>query len=228
MSTASLATLREHEVRIPCSNATLCGDLALPAGARGLVIFAHGSGSSRFSPRNRVVAEVLHGHHLATLLFDLLTPTEAESEAASGELRFNIPFLADRLEQVTRWVRLQDPLGSLGIGYFGASTGAAAALVAASRDPDVQAVVSRGGRSDLAGEAVARVNAPTLLIAGALDEPVIRWNEESARLLPGIKHLVLVPGAGHLFSEPGSLEHAAGLAAEWFELYLSNPAAPQA
>lgn len=224
MSTASLSTLRENEVRIPCSNVNLCGDLAIPAGAKGLVIFAHGSGSSRFSPRNRLVAEALHRHHLGTLLFDLLTPTEAEAEAASGELRFNIPFLTARLEQVTRWVRLQPSLENLGIGYFGASTGAAAALVAAAKDPDVQAVVSRGGRSDLAGDAILRVNAPVLLISGALDEPVIRWNEESSRSLPGIKHMVLVPGAGHLFSEPGTLEHVADLAAEWFGLYLSHPA----
>jgi putative phosphoribosyl transferase len=216
-----LSALREYEVRIPCPGALLHGDVAIPAGAQGLVIFAHGSGSSRRSPRNRLVAEEMHHRRLATLLFDLLTPGEAASEARTGALRFNIPMLTERLVAATRWAQKDHKTRSLGIGIFGASTGAAAALCAAARIPETQALVSRGGRTDLAGVDISRVTAPTLLIVGELDEPVLKWNEQSFELLPGIKHLVRVSGATHLFEEPGTLEEVATLAASWFEHYLT-------
>jgi putative phosphoribosyl transferase len=217
-----LSALREYEVRIPCLEVLLHGDVAIPAGAQGLVIFAHGSGSSRRSPRNRLVAEVMHHRRLATLLFDLLTPAEAASEARTGALRFNIPMLTERLVAATRWAREDKKTRSLGIGLFGASTGAAAALCAAARISEVQALVSRGGRTDLAEGDINRVTAPTLLIVGELDEPVLKWNEESFELLPGIKHLARVNGATHLFEEPGTLEEVAALAASWFEHYLTS------
>jgi dienelactone hydrolase len=219
--TATLTTLRETEVDIPCHQVQLKADVAIPSGVRGVVVFAHGSGSGRLSPRNRLVAEELHRKGLATVLFDLLTPREAAAEAESASLRFNIPLLTERLAEVVRWVRGYQPLSQLGIGLFGASTGAAAALAVSAINPDVQAVVSRGGRTDLAANSIDRVNAPVLLIAGALDAPVIRWNEETLARLRGIKHLVLVPSAGHLFPEPGTLEHVAQLAGDWFERYLS-------
>lgn len=219
---AELSTLRELEVRIPCPGAQLHGDLAIPAGAHGLVIFAHGSGSSRLSPRNRLVADEMHHRQLATLLFDLLTPAEAVSESRTGELRFNIPFLTDRLASSVRWAQQDRDVQDLGIGLFGASTGAAAALAVAADFPDIQAVVSRGGRTDLAGAAVSRVNAPTLLIVGELDTPVMKWNEESLARLPGIKHLAGVSDATHLFAEPGALEEVAAIAGSWFSHYLSK------
>ncbi|MEX1113668.1 MAG: dienelactone hydrolase family protein [Akkermansiaceae bacterium] len=218
----TLSILREYEARIPCAGVTLQADVAIPAGAEGMVIFAHGSGSSRLSPRNRRVAAEMHRKGLATLLFDLLTPGEAASEAQTGALRFNIPFLAERLVSVTGWARRENQLRKLAIGYFGASTGAAAALAAAAAMPQIQAVASRGGRTDLAGEMVKRVDAPTLLIVGELDHPVIQWNEKTMEQLPGIKHLSLIQGASHLFEEPGTLEKVAELAASWFELYLRN------
>jgi dienelactone hydrolase len=222
MST-TLSILREHEVQIPCAGVTLHGDVTIPAGAEGLVIFAHGSGSSRLSPRNRLVAGEMHRKGLATLLFDLLTPKEAASEARTGALRFNIPFLTERLVGATDWAQQEQELKDLTIGYFGASTGAAAALAAAAAIPQIQAVVSRGGRSDLAGEMVKRVEAPTLLIVGELDQPVIQWNEKTMEQLPGIKHLSLIDGASHLFEEPDTLEKVAELAASWFKLYLRKP-----
>jgi len=220
---ASLATLREMEVEIPAAGVTLHGDITVPGHSHGLVIFAHGSGSSRRSPRNRHVAGVMHHHQLATLLFDLLTPGEAAEDEHTGALRFNIPFLANRLVAVTRWAQHDALLKTLGIGYFGASTGAAAALVAAARIPEVQAVVSRGGRSDLAGGALGSVEAPTLFIAGDRDPHIVRWNRESLERLPGVKRLSLVPGATHLFEEPGTLEKVAELAADWFHQYLTKP-----
>ncbi len=219
---AFLSTLQEHEVEIPCPGAVLRGDLSIPVGATGLVIFAHGSGSSRLSPRNRLVANELHRKKLATLLFDLLTPREAIAEAHTGELRFNIPMLTERLVAVTRWAQQQESVKNLGIGFFGASTGAAAALVAAAKIPEVQAVVSRGGRTDLAGDAIEQVRAATLLIVGALDDAVIDWNEESLELLRGEKHLSLIADATHLFAEPGALEEVAELAANWFESHLTH------
>ena len=219
---AELSTLRELEVRIPCPGAQLHGDLVVPTGAHGLVIFAHGSGSSRLSPRNRLVADEMHRQQLATLLFDLLTPEEAVSEARTGELRFNIPFLTERLAATIRWAQQDREVQNLGMGLFGASTGAAAALVAAASFPDIQAVVSRGGRTDLAGAAITQVKAPTLLIVGELDTPVMQWNEESLARLPGIKHLARVSDATHLFAEPGALEEVSSIAASWFSHYLSK------
>jgi pimeloyl-ACP methyl ester carboxylesterase len=163
----------------------------------------------------------MHHRKLATLLFDLLTPAEAASEARTGALRFNIPMLTDRLMAAARWARGEKKTSNLGIGLFGASTGAAAALCAAARIPEIQALVSRGGRTDLAGVDTSRVTAPTLLIVGELDESVLKWNEESLALLPGIKHLARISGATHLFEEPGTLDEVAALAASWFEHYLS-------
>lgn len=217
----SLPIPREIEVRIPCSGVVLHGDVVIPAGAKGVVVFAHGSGSNRLSPRDRLVAGEIHRKGLATLLFDLLSPGEAAAETRTGELRFNIPLLTGRLVAATRWARQNKDLMHLGIGYFGASTGAAAALAAAAAFPDIQAVVSRGGRTDLAGEAIPRVQAPTLLIVGALDHPVVQSNRETFERLQGVKRLSLVGGASHLFEEPGALEHVAELAAAWFELHLS-------
>ncbi len=218
----SLSPYAEHEVTIPCGDAVLQGDLIIPAPAKGLVIFAHGSGSSRNSPRNRSVAWELNHRGLATLLFDLLTPDEAVAEAYTGALRFDIPFLTGRLIAATRWAQQEDSLQRLAIGYFGASTGAAAALAAAAELPEIAAVVSRGGRSDLAGDAVRHVKAATLLIAGEKDSPVVEWNHETLRQLGGTKKFILVSGATHLFSEPGALEKVAALAAEWFEEHLGH------
>lgn len=192
----------------------------MPDGAHGLVIFAHGSGSSRHSPRNCWVAGIMHGKKLATLLFDLLTPAEAEAEARGGELRFDIPFLTGRLLAASHWARSHPSSRRLGCGYFGASTGAAAALAAAAELPEIQAVVSRGGRTDLAGAAVARVKSPTLLIVGSLDYPVVRWNQQTMQQLTCEKRLVLVEGATHLFAEPGTLEQVAELAGDWFANHL--------
>jgi putative phosphoribosyl transferase len=222
----SLSTLREIPVSIPCGGVRLEGDLAIPAGAEGLVIFAHGSGSSRLSVRNRFVAGQMHHEHLATLLFDLLTPQEAREEANTGALRFNIPFLKDRLIAATRWAMEQESVNELQPGYFGASTGAAAALAAAAEIPEIKAVVSRGGRTDLAGAAAKSVNAATLLIVGELDYPVLDWNEQTLDLLPGVKQLSVIPGATHLFPEPEALEEVAQLAAAWFALHLSHLTPP--
>jgi putative phosphoribosyl transferase len=221
MNTA-LSNFREAEVEIPCSDVVLTGDLVIPSSAEGLVIFAHGSGSSRLSPRNRMVAAEMHHRGLGTLLFDLLTPGEALDEAATGALRFNIAFLTERLVAATHWALEDDRVKRLGIGFFGASTGAAAALCAAAEIPEVQAVVSRGGRTDLAGDAAGRVRAPTLLIVGELDFPVIPLNEATCERLPQTKHLAIVDGATHLFHEAGALEHVAELAASWFETYLKK------
>ncbi len=211
---------RFREVLIPCGETRLEGDLTVPYGARGIVVFAHGSGSSRRSSRNRFVAEQINVLGLATLLFDLLTPWEAEAEASTGELRFNIPFLAGRLRDATRWVREEPSLDGLGIGYFGSSTGAAAALAAATDDPSIGAIVSRGGRTDLAGTEVENVRAATLLIGGGLDYMVIRWNKETYDRLRCEKRISIVEGASHLFEEPGKLEEVAELAASWFKLHL--------
>lgn len=219
----SLSTLRESTIRIPVGDLELGGSLAIPAAASGVVIFAHGSGSSRMSPRNRMVASELHHSGLATLLFDLLTPGEEQSEEASGALRFNIPLLTRRLVAAVHWVKNEEGLKRLGLGLFGASTGAAAALCAAAEVADVQAVVSRGGRTDMAGDAVERVHAATLLIAGEQDAPVIAWNHATLLRLAGLKHLTAVRGASHLFAEPGALERVAMLAAAWFKLHLLEP-----
>lgn len=205
----------------------LGASLAIPDQPRGIVLFAHGSGSSRFSRRNRYVAEVLQGVGLATLLMDLLTPGEEEAERFTRHLRFDIELLADRLGAAVQWVSRQPETGNLSLGLFGASTGAAAALVAAARDPDrVAAVVSRGGRPDLAAAALADVRAPTLLIVGGADEVVLDLNRDALATLRCEKRLEIVPGATHLFEEPGALEQAAELAAHWFQQRL--PAAPPA
>jgi putative phosphoribosyl transferase len=196
----------------------LPGDLVLPDGAEAVVVFAHGSGSSRRSPRNVQVAEHLHGAKLGTLLFDLLTDPEAEDRARV----FDIELLAHRLEGAVRWVWRWPGLGHRPVGVFGASTGAAAALVVASRVREIAAVVSRGGRPDLAGEALERVTAPTLLIVGGQDHEVLELNRAAQRRLRGDAKLEIVPGATHLFEEEGALERVAELAAEWFATHVNG------
>lgn len=207
-----------REVLIELEGATLDGALGLPKNAQGLVLFAHGSGSSRHSPRNRYVAQILQSHGIGTLLFDLLTRHEESVDQYNGELRFDIPFLSRRLLGATRWIKNSPNTKELKIGYFGASTGAAAALVAAAELPEiVSTVVSRGGRPDLAGRALTLVSASTLLIVGGDDKQVITMNREAlAKLKCPDKKLVIIPGATHLFEEPGTLEEVARIAAEWF------------
>jgi putative phosphoribosyl transferase len=212
---ATPSSVAEFDVSIPCGDVALQGDLALPRNPAGLVIFAHGSGSSRASVRNRMVAREMHRRGLATLLFDLMTPREVEADAAGAFLRFEIPVLTERLIAATRWVQGEDGIARLPIGYFGSSTGAAAALAAAAELPEIAAVVSRGGRTDLAGERVRDIHAATLLIVGEQDHPVLRWNRETYRELTCPKRLAVVEGATHLFSEPGTLETVAGLAGDW-------------
>ncbi len=214
----------EQEVRLSASGVTLVGDLARPAAARGAVLFAHGSGSSRHSPRNRAVARVLRSSGLATLLIDLLTRTEEAEDAATGHLRFDIALLARRLVAVTDWLRQEPATARLPVGYFGASTGGGAALVAAAERPEVFAVVSRGGRPDLAGPALPQVSVPTLLIVGGDDVPVIAMNRAAAARLRAEVRIEIVPGASHLFEEPGALERVSALAARWFEDHLPPPA----
>ena len=208
-------------VRIAAGRAALDGDLSLPKDAGSVVVFAHGSGSSRHSSRNRYVAQELRRAGLGTLLMDLLTAEEEEVDARTAHLRFDIGLLAQRLEAATDWLRADPQTSGMAIGYFGASTGGGAALVAAADRPeDVGAVVSRGGRPDLAGAALPRVKAPTLLIVGGRDEPVIAMNREALAQLRCEKRLEIVPGATHLFEEPGTLEVVARLAAGWFESHL--------
>lgn len=219
----------ETEVSIEAVKVTLEGTLGLPEHAAGIVLFAHGSGSSRHSPRNRYVAQVLQSKGIGTLLFDLLTSKEEAIDQYNAELRFNIPFLAKRLVGATEWLLCQPDTQTLKVGYFGASTGAAAALVAAAELPDaVAAVVSRGGRPDLAADALGTVRAPTLLIVGGDDVPVIGMNQEAlSKMRCPEKKLVIVPGATHLFEEPGTLEEVARLAAEWFAEHLTPVAQPR-
>jgi dienelactone hydrolase len=208
-------------VRIPAGDTVIEGDLAVPERAAGLVIFAHGSGSSRFSRRNRAVATVLVEGGFATLLLDLLTRDEEAVDEHTGRFRFDIDRLAERVIAAIDWAGNQPALEALPIGCFGASTGAAAALLAAAARPArVRAVISRGGRPDLAGDALARVEAPTLLIVGGHDEPVIELNEQARRHLRARAQTTIVPGATHLFEEPGALENVARLALEWCQLYL--------
>jgi putative phosphoribosyl transferase len=210
-----------HNIRIPTDQAHLDGILYIPEEPRGLVLFVHGSGSSRFSVRNQFVAQVLNQAKLSTLLFDLLTPDEDEIDSRTGELRFDINFLASRLLDVTRWCLQQHQLGDLPIGYFGASTGGGAALVAAAQKPNwVQAIVSRGGRPDLARESLAYVQAPTLLIVGGEDNAVIDMNQQALTQLTCKTAMEIVPGATHLFAEPGTLEQVAELAKYWFMNHL--------
>jgi dienelactone hydrolase len=209
------------DVVVPVGEVALEGTLVVPERPLGIVLFAHGSGSGRHSPRNRRVAAALNGVGIGTLLLDLLTPEEERVDRVTARHRFDIDLLARRLVAAIDWLR--DSRGrSLGIGLFGASTGAAAALVAAAaRQEDVVAVVSRGGRPDLAGPALTRVRAPTLLIVGGADEQVLELNRRALELLRTEKKLVVVPGATHLFEEPGALEQVARLAAEWFSSYLT-------
>ena len=218
----------ERLVRVAAARVLLEGNLTLPEGARGIVLFAHGSGSSRFSPRNCYVAQQLNREKLATLLVDLLSPEEEAVDLRTARLRFNIGLLAERLVGVTGWLVRQPDTRPLRIGYFGASTGAAAALVAAAERPQiVRAIVSRGGRPDLAGPALARVEAPTLLIVGGDDTPVIELNRAALAQLRCEKRLVIVPGATHLFEEPGALDEVARLARQWFERHLAREETPQ-
>ena len=203
-------------VRIPSGSVNLGGDLNLPPGARSVVLFAHGSGSSRHSPRNQYVAQVIRAAGIGTLLFDLLTRDEEAVDLHTGRLRFDIGLLARRLVDATDWIARTAK--GLRVGYFGASTGGGAALVAAAElGSQIGAVVSRGGRPDLAGEALSRVRSPTLLIVGGRDLPVIQMNEEAYARLRCVKELKIVPGATHLFEEPGALEEVARLATEWFQ-----------
>jgi dienelactone hydrolase len=218
------APVAERLVHVEAGPVTLEGNLGLPETALGVVVFAHGSGSSRHSPRNRYVAEALQAGGLGTLLLDLLTPEEEAVDVRTGHLRFDIGLLAERLVGATEWLARQGDTRELRVGYFGASTGGGAALVAAAARPDaVGAVVSRGGRPDLAGSALARVRAPTLLIVGGDDVPVIAMNQAALGELACEKRLTIVPGATHLFEEPGALEQVARLAREWFQRYLRRP-----
>lgn len=211
----------EHPVIIPVENIHLDGILYIPSYAIGLVIFVHGSGSSRFSVRNQYVARVLNEAKLATLLFDLFTPEEDVIDTRTSEFRFDIDLLASRLEAVTDWCTKQLITHDLSIGYFGASTGGGAALVAAAKKSSViKAVVSRGGRPDLAGKYIPEVKAPTLLIVGGNDVPVIEMNNEALRKMNCIKELTIVPDATHLFEEKGALSQVASLAKKWFVQYL--------
>ncbi len=216
------STLHSGPVQVPIGDRRLDGDLTLPAGATGLVLFAHGSGSGRKSPRNRYVADVLATRGgFATLLIDLLTPAEEDVDRRTAHLRFDIPLLAARLALIIDWLRTQPETRPLQIGLFGASTGGGAALVtAADRPNDIAAVVSRGGRPDLANGALARVKAPTLLVVGARDTSVLKLNQDARQRMPGDVELATVPGATHLFEEPGALERVAELATQFFEKKL--------
>jgi pimeloyl-ACP methyl ester carboxylesterase len=218
------AILDDRQVRVQTGAAELTGNLLIPTAAEGIVVFAHGSGSGRHSPRNRFVADVLVNKGLATLLIDLLTQEEEMIDLQTAELRFDIRLLAERLGGVTDWLAGEPSTADLLVGYFGASTGAAAALIAAADRPKkVRAIVSRGGRPDLAEPALPRVTQPTLLIVGGEDEVVIDLNRLALVKLGGIKQLVIIPGATHLFEEPGALEQVAALASEWFLRYLQAP-----
>lgn len=210
-------------VRIRAGNVALEGNLAVPPAARGVVLFAHGSGSSRHSPRNRAVAHALREGGLATLLIDLLTPQEEIVDEETGELRFDIGLLADRLVDAADWLGTNEETRPLSIGLFGASTGGGAALVAAAQRPTaIRAVVSRGGRPDLAGPFLSQVRAPTLLIVGGRDSVVIDLNREASARLRCEKKLEIIPGATHLFEEPGALEEVARLARDWFRRFLAK------
>lgn len=223
--------IKEHEsetrilsIRIPIKQAQLEGELTIPANAEGIILFAHGSGSSRHSPRNQYVAQVIRQSGNATLLFDLLTPAEEIEDNITAALRFDIRLLAQRLVVATHWIRNDPETQRLRIGYFGSSTGGGAALVAAAElGKDISAVVSRGGRPDLAGGALAHVQSPTLLIVGEYDEVVIRLNEEALAKLRCEKELTIIPRATHLFEEKGALEQVARLAADWFQRHLHCP-----
>lgn len=211
-----------HSAHVPVGDVVLEADIAIPHQARGVVLFAHGSGSSRFSTRNRYVARQLQQAGLATVLADLLTPAEEQTDARGGEIRFDIGLLATRLGQLTDWLAGQERSAELSRGYFGASTGAAAALAAAAQRPSrVGAVVSRGGRPDLAGQLLSGVHQATLLIVGERDPVVLEINQQALPKIPAEAHLAIVPGASHLFEEPGALEQVARLARDWFAGHLT-------
>jgi pimeloyl-ACP methyl ester carboxylesterase len=213
--------VKSRLIYIPVGRDEIQGDLHIPEKSIAIVVFAHGSGSSRHSPRNKYVADVLNEAGVSTLLIDLLTPDEELVDFQTGHLRFDIDLLADRLSTVTQWMRGQSAIAGLHIGYFGASTGAAAALVAAARHPDVvEAIVSRGGRPDLAGPWLMKVHAPTLLIVGGNDRVVIELNYQASAELKTEHRVEIVPNAGHLFEEAGALEMVAALARDWFEDHL--------
>ena len=223
MTDSAYAAGTERRVSVLAGGVTLEGDLGLLRDARGLVLFAHGSGSSRHSPRNRFVATVLREAGLATLLIDLLTPEEESEDLRTARLRFDIGLLAERLVGATDWLSRESETHRLPLGYFGASTGGGAALVAAAERPDAaRAVVSRGGRPDLAGSALERVRAPTLLIVGGQDYEVLELNMRSLERIRTEKELAVIPGATHLFEEPGALEQVAALARDWFVRYLGE------
>ena len=222
MNTLGNTSSTEQSVQISVDRCRLNGDLSLPSGARGLVLFAHGSGSSRHSPRNRQVARTLNEAGLGTLLMDLLTVEEEAVDRQTRHLRFDVPMLSRRLCGALGWLHEQPETQSLKVGIFGASTGAGAALIAAATRPDdVAAVVSRAGRVDMAGKALPLVKAPTLLIVGGADVPVIGMNREAQAKMTAETELVTVPGASHLFEEPGTLEEVARLATGWFSRYLA-------
>lgn len=212
----------QRAVSIAAGKAVLEGNLALPAHAVGIIVFAHGTGSSRQSPRNRFVAEHLNARGLGTLLVDLLSSEEEKADERTNGYRFNIDLLAKRLVVATRWLQQDEETRHLKIGYFGASTGAAAALVAAADNPsDVHAIVSRGGRPDLAGDSLAKVQAPTLLIVGGEDRQVLALNQKALEEILVAKELIIIPWATHLFEEPGALEEVATFAGQWFSCYLA-------
>ncbi len=213
----------DRSISIEANAVVLPGFVDIPAGARGVVLFAHGSGSSRFSPRNNYVAQALRDAHVGTLLFDLLTAEEERIDEETRDFRFDIPLLTRRLVGATGWAQARPELSHLALGYFGASTGAAAALCAAACTPAVRAVVSRGGRPDLAGSALAAARAPTLLIVGGEDQQVLALNRHALAQLSCEARLEIVPGATHLFEEPGALEQVASLAAKWFVRHLASP-----
>jgi putative phosphoribosyl transferase len=213
--------LIEKEISVTLGEATVEGNLTVPHNARGIVLFAHGSGSGRFSPRNQYVAKEFNKSQIGTLLFDLLTSAEEEEDLITAEYRFNIPLLADRLVGATEWLKKSSITHSLKLAYFGASTGAAAALIAAAKLPnDIMTVISRGGRPDLAEQYLPKVKAPTLLLVGGYDEEVIELNKQAMVKMTAEKKLVIIPGATHLFEEPGKLEEVARISTEWFLNYL--------
>jgi putative phosphoribosyl transferase len=218
----------KEEIAIRSEGVLLAADLVIPDRAAAVVAFAHGSGSGRHSRRNQYVAGVLQEHGFATLLLDLLSEEEEIADAYSGEYRFDIPLLADRLVSATDWLGTNPKTSHMNIGYFGASTGAAAALIAATkRESKVKAIVSRGGRPDLAGDALPLVQAPTLLLVGSNDEPVIDLNQDALARLNCQKHLLIIQGATHLFEEPGALEEVARHAGQWFHRHLIGIQPPQ-
>jgi dienelactone hydrolase len=218
----------QNDVRIKAGDVQLTGELALPADCRGVVLFAHGTGSTRFSPRNQFVASSLGSAGFGTLLFELLTTDEAALDLRSANVaRFNVPLLARRLVAATQWLRSQPQIGDAAIGYYGASTGGGVVMAAAAQSgKDVGAVVSRGGYVDQAGDALQHVTAPTLMIAGSLDQQVLWLNQDAYRKMKCVRRLEVIDGAQHLFEEPGKLAEVARLASNWFTRYLSPPATP--